>query len=691
MANNSKAKKMADEALGSISAAISILDKIPNISTDKLSLSVDVNPINFIMNVLYKTVGYDKVIEFVANCLTTSIDAIELAVKNAILIHLKDLFTCTINPFISYDLIQEGVVFSLKNIDLINMLYYSPLDNTVSRTKRNGRYYYFGCEEFEFPDELESAKDFNAVLWYMKNRTTDSRVVWYGYNKQASSINRPSLNERQKKNDGIITLEYSEKSSDITNAEGQRMWLQTPYDNCIHVFLGNTKPLSNDYTETLNSKLISTNEQLSKFTNLREKLFEENNKLKEKLEGNLYALEPDAVFQKAMLETYMEYNSMILNAIDNSTPICDVTDHMLQMNVLRYDPISETYIMELPTGDSINIDVNTYNNTNEALIAEKNSLYDELSLYEGNAYRDPKLNYYYHKTLLQFNSDYIFSVKLFDSKSLAARLLDALSGCLTVGVDLSIEERIIQNEVDRMIHDIIDSDDTVVNDCFFSFTNDEYNELIERSELQRLGLYVSPDGAVGGEIDAESVMAALNELAPNATHEEIKSAIEKSVFELTKIITPEYDGEKEYGLNGNLQANLIENLLQSLANVIVMSAITPKVYLLMAINLKILGREPNFDLATFIDNFRKLIVAIVRSIKDSIMQLLKDWVLEIVGDLAKQIGVQLALEQFEYYTTLLRKCIECFKVKRNLIGWNMADVGADIYDMVNNEETSEEC
>lgn len=694
MAKNSKAKKVVDETLGVIDSAIAILNKMPDLSSGKINLSDEVNPISFIMEILYRTVGYDKVIEFVANILTVAIDGIELAVKGFLLSQLKDLFTCTINPFISYDLIKNGVVFSLKNIDIINMLYYSPLDKTISKKKRTGKYYYFGCEEFQFPDELEASKDINALLWYMKNRTIDSRTVWYGYKKQASSINKPSLNEKQKKGDGIITLEYASKSGSLKDAEGQTMWVQTPYDNCIHVFLGNTKPLSVDNVDYLNARANSINEQQTKFSELKEKATNVKEKLVQQLEETEYSMQPDDVMQRKMAEMYVGYMDKIIESIDNNIPLCNSANQMLAFGIIKYDSVNSIYTMEvIPSGDILTIDVDTWNNTNGSLTSQKCAIYDEIEAYQsGNAYRNVKLNYYYHKTLLQFNADYILSLKLFDSKTLAARLLDVLSGCMTIGADISIEERLIQNEVDKMVHDIVESDDTVVNDCFFSFSNEDYNNLIERSELQRLGIYVSPDGAIGGQIDAESVMALINSLSPDATQEEIKSAIEGSLFELTKSITPEYSGEVEYGLNGNLKANLIDNLLQALANVIVMSALTPKIYLLMAINLKVLGQEANFDLMTFIDSFRSMIVGIIRTIRDNILNLFKDWIMEITGELAEKIGAQLTLEQFGYYTRLLKQCIDCFKFKRNLIGWDMADVGADIYDLVdNNEEENEEC
>jgi hypothetical protein len=76
------------------------------------------------------------------------------------------------------------------------------------------------------------------------------------------------------------------------------------------------------------------------------------------------------------------------------------------------------------------------------------------------------------------------------------------------------------------------------------------------------------------------------------------------------------------------------------------------------------------------------------------MRLFKEWLMEIIGDLAKNLGAKLALEQIMYYQQLLRKCIECFRLHgTNTIGFDMAAVDyADIYETENNSEpVNSEC
>jgi hypothetical protein len=329
-------------------------------------------------------------------------------------------------------------------------------------------------------------------------------------------------------------------------------------------------------------------------------------------------------------------------------------------------------------------DNSVYNTTMDSLSNQKKVKYNSIATTTTNNYRPVEYNYYYHRTLFEFNTDYLMSLKLFDEKTLAAQLLDALSGCITLGLNLSVEERMVQNEVRRMVENVLNSNDTTVNDCFFTFSNEAYDDLLNRSELQRVGLYVSPDGAVGGPLNPEEIMASINALSPNATHEQIQSAIADSLNVLSAAITPEY-GQYEYDVDVNLRANFINNLLDTLAYVIVLSVLSPKLYLLMAVNLKIMERDSNFDLATYIESNRNLIVGVIRTIRDEILTLFENWLKEIIGELAMKLATKLTLEQLQYYLRLLASCIRCL----SLFGigggaglpWNMADVQyADIYE-----------
>ena len=89
-------------------------------------------------------------------------------------------------------------------------------------------------------------------------------------------------------------------------------------------------------------------------------------------------------------------------------------------------------------------------------------------------------------------------------------------------------------------------------------------------------------------------------------------------------------------VNFGIQMNFIENILNSLAYTLVMSVLSPKVYLLLLINLKIIGRESNFNLEGFLGQYKQLIADLIRSIRDQLLEYLQRELMMIIGDLVKE-------------------------------------------------------
>lgn len=704
MPNNQKTQRTIDETLGVISGALTVLNNYPQLNDSNLSVSLNAKPFDFIMRILYHLVGYDKIVEFVSRLLVYELPVIENAVKAYLLTHLKLMFSCTMNPFISYDLIRYGVVFDLKTVDLMNILRFSPLDNTIDKERKYGKYYYFGCEEkndIQIPDDLMYAEDFNAFLWYVSHRRIGEREVWYGYKrnplKDENGVRvHKSINQKQTKKDGIITLEYNGRSSGLSDAEGNGMSIQTPFNNCIHVFIGNTAPIDSVEVDMLNQTIKDSDRKLVKFTNLNNDvvalLKDLDNELMS-LEDIKNAIDRDEYRNKKQeIKTYIKYLENVENAISKRKSIADAISIPLAARLITEDAENNCYIFPiLPLmGKELRIAMACVEEDMGEIENTKKAAYDTVTApYQ---YRDIKDNYYYHRTLFEFNTDYIMSLKLFDEKTLAAQLLDALCGCLSVNLELSFEERVLKNEVERMVHDILDTDDTVVSDCFYSFDNDAYNQMLERSQLQRIGAYVSPGGQVGLGLSPEDVMNQLNNLSPNATNEQIQTAISSSLYQVSRSISSEYDNY-DTDVNLNAQADFINNLLNTLAYVVVLSILSPKLYLLMAVNLKIMGREAGFDLVAFLESFKQMIAGVIRAVRDELMRLFKEWIMELIGGLAKDLAAKLALEQIMYYRELLQRCVECFKMSGGpLSDWNMADVDyADIYGSENNEPVNNDC
>ena len=130
------------------------------------------------------------------------------------------------------------------------------------------------------------------------------------------------------------------------------------------------------------------------------------------------------------------------------------------------------------------------------------------------------------------------SLKLFDEKSLAARLLDSLTACLTIDLNFSYKRLLIKNEIKKMVNMITESDDLVVSDCFFTFSNDDYDAMSRQAELRKAGLLtINGDETSAVKINAEDILNSLNQINEDSNKQTIQTIIEGTITNLSKELT----------------------------------------------------------------------------------------------------------------------------------------------------------
>jgi hypothetical protein len=667
-------KKTKDDALAIINAALTILDRFPEFDETNTSLSINTstNPFTFLMDLFKTTAGYNVFLKIISSYIAFALPALELSIKGILLTNIKNLLTCSLNPFITRELLLNGIVFDLRTIDVINMLSYSPFDKV-------GKYYYFGCDGFDYTDQLVKAGDFNAFLWHTKNKSL-RRQVWYGVNIIKSNVdsslyedeegnstilqkepkgNPPSKGEidnegklkKCKKSDGIITIQYCERPNRLRNSEGNGVsYLQTPHNHCLQVFLGNVQETDTNIP-VLENAISAYDKQI---TEHEDKIYDLEDEL-ENVVADINTLQIQLQEQQIEREYYENNYNLLSN--------------------------EETRIRNAIIGHQESIDT---------IIPQKLvKIRDLKNALSGTLrYRNIEQNYYYRRTLIEFNTDYVMSLKLFDSKTVAAQLIDTLTGCLSIDLHLSYEQLLIKYETQRMVKSVVETDDTVVSDCFFTFSNADYDKMLQKSELAREGLYaMNVDNPTGVKVDAESILNSLNTINEGSSKETVQSVIEGSLTEISKMLS-DVRYEETDKLNFGAEINFIENIMNNLAYVITMSILSPKVYLLLAINLQLLGQQTNFNINDFIEMHRQLIVQILRAVRDALIQYLVDELMKILADLAKEVAVKLTIEQAQYYMRLIRKLIDCFRRKRGTLDFNIDNV--DYSDILQEEEEPKE-
>lgn len=696
MANVKDVKK---EALATINAALTILDRFPKFDEADTSLSANIsaNPFQFLIDLFKTTAGYDAIIKIISKFIAITLPSLELAIKAELLANIKNLVSCSLNPFISKELLLNGIVFDLRTVDVMNMLSYCPLDST-------GKYLYFGCDYFEYLDQLKKAGDFNAFLWFVKNKSV-RREVWYGVNALQAFVDTSFIEDEEGKSavlqkersemplpvkaeagggkcvkgHGIITLQYKERPNGLRNCEGNGLsydhtegetvtkysYLSVPHHNCLQVFLGNVQDM-NELIPITENKISECDKQIAELNEQMDELQYQYNTTCDEISNN------ENFFQKQIIdqETYRKNYSRLKEEKDN-------------IHIRMYGDGEEN-------SDNIGIEGEIKQKEIEKLNFRRELQGYLANLDDPQYYRDYFQNYYYNHTLIEFNTDYVMSLKLFDSKTVAVQLIDALTCCFSIDLNLSYEQLLVKYETQRMVKSVLESDDTTISDCFFTFSNEDYDEMLKKAELTREKLYsMDVNNPSGVKIDKDTILNTLNTINDGSSKETVQSVIEGSLREISGIIS-DTNYEQSDKVNLGIQFNFIENILNNLTYVITMSILSPKLYLLYAINLKILGQESTFSIEELIDKQRQMIVGIIRMIRDRIIQYLVDELMGFLAELSREIAIKLTVEQGEYYVHLIKRLIECFNFGGDGdIDFNVANINyADIYEQepVNEDE-----
>ena len=888
----SKTQDMINDVLGTINGALAILDEIPKLDefNGNFEFGVSLSPFALIAELLKNTQGANKIIDWLSAFLIMGLGPLEVALKTLLMTNLRGLITCSLNPIIPNDLLKNGIVFDLQEIDIFNMLRYYPLDS-------KGRNFYFGCDEANYPDELRRSQDFNALLWYMVNRS-NCRELWnkcsaqykteegeYQIHEQVNDLvsgsvagntiplkaiecvdidvskkdtdgnfiykkdknNFESINAKwddvfnkgsdstknylnidklyssyneAKDDEGYIYFEnnveivyvkgddgnlYSHKLTDLFNNndfiykykvkegtvkidsqdtkvkylsydEGDYILVDTPSIerrkdyNKKHIRCGTLLQdrygeydLSNisdyrvpnidgeyyycNYTgyvtdsdgKKVKFKKLNKSFEIQKDfltgtpKNLKISVKNEFHKLTKK--AGIVTLEYHETCDTILncegnptSGTSLPYRNCIQVFLGNAQPdnygdiirlrneIAEaeksisisqekIDDQYREINEAEntFNAVKEQNTQEIDGKKSKDTSVNldeaeeiyetTKNKCNQIIKEESNKLYKYNNIINTNRvainscqkyYRSYKENYYYRRTLIEFNFDYIWSLKLFDARVVLTQLIDSLFNNITLDLGFSYEQIFNHQELKETIEKLIQSDDIEINDCFFTFSNDQYNAMVVKSEKIHQGLFVTHQNQDGIQVNVDNLYEELNALNPTASKEEQQTVI-KGVLDKIKgeISTQDYSETDKFGIsnpfNENMWEDILNKLLTNLATVLAQSFLSPKVYLLLAVNMKIMGQQSDITIEMLIAKLKNIILDAIKLIRDQLLNFLMEKIMEIIREIAFNVGAKLALEQAMYYYNIIMKLINCFK--SNTLGFTVDEVNyADIYE-----------
>ena len=280
----------------------------------------------------------------------------------------------------------------------------------------------------------------------------------------------------------------------------------------------------------------------------------------------------------------------------------------------------------------------------------------------------------FNKTIYTFNNDYMKNVRLLYPKPIIAGMLDVVAnGSISLsangGVSMSLPESILNSKITEIIENVIESDDTNIEDCYFTFSNNEYNDLIRAAELKRKGIKTTTGDTISADIiDTDELLSCLDEISPSATLQEQKTIIKNAITELSggNVIDEitdnpmfKFDGTTNYAnWNADSFKNKALQLLKALIQKIVESVITPKIVLIYLINYSFangnLPKTPLDFITVFINLLKNIIIAVLDELINYLFELAMDKIKKLIAIYISQI----ALEKLQKYKDIIVSLVE---------------------------------
>ena len=292
-------------------------------------------------------------------------------------------------------------------------------------------------------------------------------------------------------------------------------------------------------------------------------------------------------------------------------------------------------------------------------------------------------------TIYEFNFDYVMGMRLFEPKTVAYRIFNTLMEFRMNGPSLKPNETFETQTISKIIERLMFEDEEV-KDCFFSFSNDKYAELLEESELKRSQQYPFASGAQSFEVDKQTLLDAFENFDASATLEEQVSVIEGLIDELkpsneTTASTTNNSGTVSY----DISKDFIMESVKILGLALLETVISPKMLLLFAVNKGIMGRsntEGYPDIQTLLTSLSTLVTAMIAEIMEVIIKELLGLVMKYVKPILAKYSTMVITEQLTFYRELIKKIIDACSFSFGS-GNRLLDTSLDIVQYADITET----
>ena len=686
-------KKMQEEAMASIDTAKALVDKVLAIMEiiivdPSIALTFPGNPIGFLIQLLKHLGVTRKEIElWLTNFLVYIIPVLETAVKAILLTNLKNMISCSVDPRIpekyrkrhraptDYNTSQEyGIDINIESIDFMDKLSINPLG-------KFGSDWYFGLEGIEDSYKFARADDMDAFLWFVihKGKFPNSAKVSDVHtlaDNMHSMVSQPaSVTPSDATLLSPLEVMYGDNNpssillgNTFTYEDGHivSMCIDNKTDEANNIVHSTIVPVSDDWTSV--NWYARRTDQLGKNIGFGWEVNQKNGNTKYKGKGRDFGKERGLC------------NIQYLDQASSDAPLTGLVNNKLRFTILPRPYVHTPILLkgEAPWqfkkmlfDDKGNFDANGKFTFAEGTVSESDGG-DEIIFTTPHA--ETKLNVksrevtvdnpeelakdlmecYPGLTVFEFNYDYVMSIKLFDAKVLAHSLMESVLNMnmgLSVGLGMRHQEG--TETIKEIIKNILETDDSEINDCYYAFDNTKYDSLLRKAEEKRArqerfcnvthetGLF-------------DSVNDILNEYDANAELHEQVDVLHRAITQAAVTVSEGVEESDKF----DVEFNFIFDLIEALTTAIVNGILSPKVLMLLEVNQKIMGGTwEKFTLKDLIQALRAIIVAIVKEIRDMVIQELLKLVLKALEPIIQMLASILLREQLENYSDAILEII----------------------------------
>lgn len=676
-------KNKQQEAMATIDTAKAMVDKVLTImgiltESPSVSLTFATNPIGFILQLLkHLGVTYEELRDYIANFLIYILPALEIGIKAILLTNLKNMISCSVDPRIPEKYRERlgcdvsmisgyGIDISIESIDFLDKLSENPLSEYSDGM-------YFGLEGIDDVYKFARAEDFDAFLWFVIHKgkfPSSSKITnMADFSDDVHGVGNYTVKPNNASLLDAITLTSSNSSPCnimLGNTFEYSAYPYSPISMCIdRKYDSENKIVSNTIVPT-SSNQCSVNwyvrraDYFTKNLGFGEKKFETRNFSDEIAICNLQHLDtassnvyPSNGFVNNIVKFTIKPRPFI------HIPNVDCGEKPWGFVPLLFDSQGKYNVNGKYTiGSDIQPSPCTSGDTHITYVLDadtniKINIRSGKVTTEGDV-RPYLIECYKGLTVYEFNYDFVMGMKLFDAKVMATTLLDTLVNT-RLGINLNIAKKHEEatDKIKEIIKNIINSDDSSVEDCYFSFDNHKYDELLKESEKRRAAQYSfgNSNTSMG---DFSAVRSILDEYDDAATLEEQVEVISRAITQASVTISDGADDSDKYGIEFGFVFDLIENLVLAIVNAV----LTPKVLLLLEVNRQIMGGNwKAFTIEDLLKAMQSLIISIIKEVRDLVIQELLKLVLKYLQPLKEMIESILLREQIENYTAAINDII----------------------------------